>query len=374
MIKNALKIPLENSKRKFIMYSAGGYFYFSYLPQIPAVIIGKILNLNVLNILYLGRLLALLFYILCVWYAIKIVPTGKLLLTTLALMPMSLAQAASYNPDCVAFSLAFLGVSLVIKIIFSSEKFVFNPENILLLGIMLIIGILKPVFVPIALLLYLVPKERFKTRYHYFLINSVTFILSVVFAFIWYKIGSNTGGAIGNLDVDNAGINPAEKITELKSNPFVVFDVLQKTFSYFHTMYYHSTIGILGYLDTTLPSALYTTFTLLIIFLTFFDADKNYSFRIYQRLVLLTVSTSVALLTIFALYVLSTRTASGHVTEGVQGRYFIPILFPLFLTFAGFNPARLNLSNNKVFNGLLFIVLLVALIKTQSVLQIRYYG
>jgi hypothetical protein len=44
------------------------------------------------------------------------------------------------------------------------------------------------------------------------------------------------------------------------------------------------------------------------------------------------------------------------------------------LTFAGFNPARLNLSNNKVFNGLLFIVLLVALIKTQSVLQIRYYG
>src|SRR5204863_5351826 len=91
------------------------YFYFSYLPQLPAMIIGRVSRMNVLSILYLGRLFALLFYIFCVRWAIRIMPEGKWLLMAVALMPICVAQAGSYNADCVLYSVSFLGLALLLK-------------------------------------------------------------------------------------------------------------------------------------------------------------------------------------------------------------------------------------------------------------------
>src|SRR5262245_10975767 len=61
-ILDAFKIRLQPDKIQFTDIAAGPYFYPSYLPQFPAIFLGRIFELNVLVILYLGRFLALLFY------------------------------------------------------------------------------------------------------------------------------------------------------------------------------------------------------------------------------------------------------------------------------------------------------------------------
>ena len=376
-IFDALKIPLEKIKKKFVQIDAAPYFYFSYIPQIPAVFAGKLLKLNVLYILYLGRFFALIFYIICVRYAIKIIPVGKFLLLVIALMPMCLAQAASYNADAVLFALSFLSIAMIFKMSLNGEKFKINKETVLLLSILVIIGVLKPVYLPIAFFIFLLPKLLFNNRYRYFAVTGLTILVAAVLTLGWLKSYKGTvpplpGGTVTIGSVSGT-FSVSKKIEPLTHNPGLFFKIVGKTLNVFHDFYHKSTIGILGYLDTILPQGVYTTFTVLILFLALFEANKLYKLAIYQRVILSTVFIAVFLATILALYLYS-RLEMGLVAEGVQGRYFIPVVFPFFLALYGLIPFSVNLSRNKILVCILYIVLFIALFKTEIALIDRYYN
>jgi uncharacterized membrane protein len=366
-IRNALKIPLDNNKRKFTQIDAGPYFYFSYLPQIPAVWFGKFLNLGLGYILYLGRLFGLLFYIACVWFALRAIPIGKYLMLTVSLFPICLAQAASWNADCVLFSLSFLSIALILKMSFSKEDFKFNKDLILGIVIMLIMGVLKVVYIPIAGLLFLLPRLFSKKKYLSLFLTISIILLCLVLTYIWRK--AYTLGMVNA----SLGLNSPQKIDQLLQNPMIFIDVISETLRVFETMYYQSTIGILGYLDTILPKGVYSMFTFLVIIVALFEADKMYKLLINQRIVLLLVSLGVFLITILAMYIVS-RPESGLVAEGVQGRYFIPAVFPFFMVFYGMIPLKINLSSNKYLTILLFCALIVLLYRTEMTLIHRYFG
>ena len=65
-IIDACGIKLEPSKEKFIEMTAGNYSFVNYIPQILAMDIGRLLDLNVLPLFYLARVFALaFFYFVC---------------------------------------------------------------------------------------------------------------------------------------------------------------------------------------------------------------------------------------------------------------------------------------------------------------------
>lgn len=371
-ISDAFRIPLNKNDKKFIAGSAGNYFYFSYIPQLPAVFIGKLLNLNVLSILYFGKFLALLFYVLCVWYAIKIIPVGKFLMLVVALLPMTLAQAGSFSPDSVSFSFAFLAIALLLDISYNKKRFEFNRQTVLLLAIICLMGILKPVYLPFSFAILLIPKSVFKSRYQYLLTMSLTILVSLFISFGWVKLMSTYGGLQTNVDVNGEIIHPAEKIQAFVKNPGRIVDVLDATLGHFHEMYYETTLGVLGYLDTKLPGGIYTVLTFLLIFLALFEGNEKYRLQIYQRLLLLAISIGIFLATILTMYLL-TRDASGLIAEGVQGRYFIPVVFPFLLAWNRIIPWRMNLSGNRLLSASLYFILLVILIRTEFTLYDRFY-
>ncbi len=363
-ITQALTIPLKADERAFVNIDAGVYFYFSYIPQLPAMLIGKILNFNVLYILYLGKLFALLFFIFCVSHAIKIIPVGKYLMLSIALMPMCLAQAGSYNADCVSFSLLFLFIALIVERSYNWQGFLYTKETFILLSILLILGILKFIYLPFLLLLFFIPALfRIKKNLSIIVVIS-TFLLSIVFAFSWLKLSGVT---------DISGTSASNKTDLLINNPLMLADIISQTVSTFHEMYYKSAIGILGYLDTVLPKSVYSIFTFLIIFLTLFEVDKTFRLSLFQRLLLIFTSSSVFVLTILTLY-LTTKEDTGLVAQGVQGRYFIPAIFPFFLAFCGLIPFKINFSNKKVLAFLVYLLLFIALYQTQATLIKRYFG
>jgi uncharacterized membrane protein len=365
-ILDAFKTRLQPKKEQFAGIAAGPYFYVSYIPQFPAILVGRLFGLSVLVMLYLGRFFALLFYTICVSYAIKKIPVGKFLLMTIALMPMCLAQAGSYNADCVLFSLSFLAAAILIKLSFDQHDLKINRETILLFLILAIIGVLKIVYLPIALFIFILPAAVFRNNVRYAVIGTSLILISAALAIAWLKINS-ISTTPPNPDFDTPG-----KIRLLIHNPFVSLKIVSQSIDRFSETYYRSTIGILGYVDTTLNDGVYKTFTFLILLLALFEGSRNSKLLLHQRIIFLVIPVIVFTGAYVALYLINPK-ENGFIATGVQGRYFIPVLFPFFLAFQGLIPFGTNLSNYKVFVFVLYIILFVALINTEMTIVERYY-
>ncbi|MGB4958022.1 MAG: DUF2142 domain-containing protein, partial [Saprospiraceae bacterium] len=351
--------------------NASGYFYFSYLPQLPVMFISKWLNFNTLVILYLGRFASLLFFIVCLRYALIRIPTAKYLLASVALMPMCLAQAASFNADCVIFSLSFLGISLLLKKSFETKPIVLDLDFYLLIGISAIYGVLKLTYLPLAFLLLGLAVRYFRRDKKLIYYITGTLVLSSLFTYGWRHWLASVSSPEPKLSIANVGVT--NKVDALFQNPSMIAELFQNSFLYFKDFYFKSTIGILGYLDTPLPSQVYTIFAFLIIFLIFFDFNINYKLKILDRLIFFLCGFGVVLLTIIGMYGF-TRDEAGLVAEGVQGRYFIPALMPVFLIINGVLPLKIDLMKYKSLHTVLYLAIIYSLYLTVSTLEVRYFG
>ncbi|MCF0146536.1 MAG: DUF2142 domain-containing protein, partial [Eubacterium sp.] len=85
---------------------------YQYLGGMFGISIGRLLGLGGMMTFLLGRILNLVIFILLTAFAIKKLPFGKMALFIVALMPMTLQQAASYSPDVTINGLVFVVVAL----------------------------------------------------------------------------------------------------------------------------------------------------------------------------------------------------------------------------------------------------------------------
>jgi uncharacterized membrane protein len=374
-ISEASAIKLEPDKVKFTEMTAGNYSHISYLPQLPAIYVGRLLNLNVLTIFYLGRIFALAFYIFCVWYSIRIAPFGKNIFLALGLIPMSLSLAGSYSGDCVAISFAFLAVSLSLYLSSQAKINLKDTRLILLMTIVSLYGVLKPIYFPFVLLILLLPPKSFAVKREYYMMLAITFVTALLFTLGWRQISIiNT---ILNPDIVAKEIiqTPSYQFHLLLNNPLILFDILSETLKAKSTFYYNSLIGILGYLDTRLPKWIYNTYYMLMIFVAFLDYKKSYIFSIFQRTFLLVLSVGMFLLTIYAMFIMDgIESKDTLVTQGVQGRYFIPILIVFLPVLYGVLPFKKFLASvNTIITVAIFLICFVVLYQVQHTLYLRYF-
>ena len=80
----------------------------AYVPQIIGVTLARLFHLGNIQMLLWGRMFAMAFYLLCLYWAIKIAPIGKELLMVVALMPTTLQMAVSFSYDSTVLALCFL--------------------------------------------------------------------------------------------------------------------------------------------------------------------------------------------------------------------------------------------------------------------------
>ncbi len=73
-------------------------------------------------IIYLARFANLLLYVLIVYSAIKLTPVHKWVFFLLALMPMTLYEAASLSADSFTIAVSFLLIALFLKFSFYYKK------------------------------------------------------------------------------------------------------------------------------------------------------------------------------------------------------------------------------------------------------------
>jgi len=287
------------------------------------------------DIFYLGRLAGLALYLLLVFYTIKTTPCFKKVFLFLALMPMAISQAASWNPDGAVAGFSFLFIAYTFYLAFSAKIEKVNFPQLFFIALLLIlIAISKIVYFPLLLLFLLIPSRKFSSP----LVKYGA--LAGIFLFI---ILSLTGWTYLNRDLEVYILSSKEQtlaqLVYLLHNPlqylFTFFKTLTEYYTYEYTAQFY---GVLGWLDNPLPYFLALVYIFTVAYLSLKETpvlkrlnilENKYSWSTTATIVATLFFSLLSMFTVIYLTWSSKEIIGGDRVVGIQGRYFLP-LAPLF--------------------------------------------
>lgn len=313
----------------------------AYLPQALGITAGRLFGLGQIAVIYLGRLFNLLFFAVCAALAVRLAPFGRMAFLGVCLFPMTLELVSSLSYDAMAIGLAMLFTAYVLHLAYEAEAV--KKREIMILGLLL--GFLAPckmIYIPLAGLCFLIPRKKFGSGKSYGLAAAaVAFCMAA--GVVWInldKILVYFGGT--EEAVEWAGGVQGYSISYVLAHPldglFVIVNTMVRRFPfYIHSM----TGGLLGWMQ-------YETDEVLIVFFLFWtflavqpekgeeEKRPGEHAQIFSRSMVFAhraVSLLLCLFTVTAallVMLLSWTPLDSAVVEGVQGRYFLPVL-PLAL-------------------------------------------
>ena len=309
------------------------YSPLSYLSQSVGIFIGGLFWQNIWFIWCFARLFTCLSVLCILFFAFKYASVDISLLYSIVLLPMFLHEMISLAPDATITALIIFLVSFVSFLRYEQKTVLRMRQKILIFGLVILIASSKIVYMPALLILFLIPKERFRSCTDHFLCVGISAALIAIFGLGWLMIAQSYLHHISHM-----GSNPQFQPTYILSFPFTYVKTLLRTVITHSAFYKASFIGAsLGWLNIDVPFA-YLLLPLILINLTrvytlVYNRPQSSIRNDFVYNIVCAVITSVTCLLIFtSLYIQWTPLYAG-IIDGVQGRYFIPILLPAFLTF-----------------------------------------
>ena len=319
---NKVKSCLENTnnKKTNIMFGVSNKIGRTALGHIPSSIgikIGDIFTNSSLLIFYTGKLFNFLIGFLIVYYAIKITPKYKILLLLISLNPMFIQQMTSLSYDSLINAVAILFIAYIINKFNTKEKITITNTFIPIIFIV-IMWTLKIVYLPLAILLLFIPTEKFKNKKEQILYYLLIIIMSFLGYYLLEKVLFTYNDTSANADI-------AKQLSYIKSNPLKLIPIAINTF-YINGLWYIR--GIVGYFSWfRFKLSDFTVYSWIIIFIIIiFSQDKfwNTNKKYQKHIFFLTILISIA--GIFGSMYLCWSKYKLNYVDGVQGRYFIPLL------------------------------------------------
>lgn len=293
---------------------------------------------------YLARFLNLLFFFFSVLVALYLIPKNyKFLLFSFLLFPMLLHQAGAISYDSFLNSLVIIIFSYLINLAlrFQENKKVEKKEFFIILLLLVISTLIKSGYYLLFLLIFLLPFWKlFKKKSIYFL--SIFFAITLIF-FFSANITRGLTNSIKedaekgeNYIVENENNRSAGKqLILLKKNPLFVKTIIIDTSFNKSDEYFNSLIGVFGALDAPLPFFIDFLFSLIITAMLVYQiwiTKKENIFNWRQLWLIFLISFGTIGLIIFSFYFIWTPVGAS-IIEGVQGRYFLPLIPFVFLFF-----------------------------------------
>lgn len=326
----------------------------SYLSMAAMVKLGKGLSLSWPFLLTLGRLGNLLLYALLMFFAVRITPVGKLLLLVIALFPQNVFLASTFSYDPFVTGCLMLAFALFLRELWKgpSEKADLRSRGLMLL--FFFFGCLsKAVYAPLVLTALLLSgtglrgkKERYAYRLFVILVFClliISFILPTVFA--PKATGDLRGGATSEIS----------QVGFILQNPLsYALILLSQMIRWIPQCFFGADVtSFMGHLvnGDTKFHGLYIGCTLLLALAVLLEGrgqgqkpeqkpeqkleqkPEPRSFNVLERLWIFLMIGACSVLIWTSMYVAFTEPGAREIA-GVQGRYFIPLLYPLYLLFA----------------------------------------
>ncbi|MDD6327142.1 MAG: DUF2142 domain-containing protein [Lachnospiraceae bacterium] len=290
--------------------------------------IGRIFHLPLGYLYLLGKLTNLLMYVGITYLAIRHMRIGKGIMTVLALMPTVLFQATAYTYDATANAFMFLAMSYLFTAIVDKDTVFDVKQCAVVAGGIAVASCVRVVYAPMILLLLFVPKERFKSKKSWAVIKGGLLAVCVIGAAGLLYVATHSEGI--EADIRGGAVSVSGQISYIMQNPIaygkmVVKYIWEQLGDY--TIGY-STLGQFAHLRGFPYSFVIYVVMLFFIFTDTTDVDLKWYTRIGVAIVLL--GTTVGIWS--SMYIFFTPVGADWI-GGVQGRYFTPLLIPLYLLF-----------------------------------------
>ena len=354
-----------------------------YLPQSAGMAAVRMAGGSALQLLFAGRFMNLLVFLLLSAAAVRLMPFGKEALAGVGLLPMTLHLAASLSYDAGILGCSFLLTAEILRLAYGTKErskeeksgngaaVTVKPRDMVLPAVLTAaLSPCKMVYSCLVLLFLLIPAERFGSAGEgnrrrkqqaakllgFFLLLAVSMLsIAAVNASVirGYAAASRAeesmagtlSGTTGQLITEGAVVTSEGEVlrsgytaSELIRRPFFIFRMVCGTFSSRSGEMFGDMLGMrLGNLDPLLGIpfflALLLFLGLVLLSLKRDGAEQEEAAAAYpglrDRLLIAAAAVLVMLLTAGAM-LLSWTTRDSAIIEGIQGRYFLPVL-PLFL-------------------------------------------
>lgn len=322
----------RNTNSKRISFSRGplNVSITAHFPQTLGIVVGWLLNANGMLTLYIGKLLALIFYLINCYFAIKWIPWGKMVLMIIALFPMSLELAGSFSYDCSVNAISFLFFAYVMKLIY--EKKNTEWKDYLFLAILSVwMAPCKIVYVFICGLIFAVPSSN-KGRMKKDTLGKILVFSAGVIAVLIQRMSS-----ISSIVTAEQGVTVAKQGVEGFTLSYILSNPKQSIGIIFNTIFaqdeflFGTTIGnSLGWFQVHISWVIIFGFVLLLCCSVISDYENKQCMSRKMKCLISGVSFIIIVAIAMSMWLDATPQSFTYI-EGMQGRYFLPILPMLML-------------------------------------------
>lgn len=327
--------PLHwTDQRALANYNSSVYFPAPYIVSMAALKVSSLLKLSIVSALQVANLFNGLICVAIAALAIALAPRAKTVIFVIAILPMTLFLFASASPDGPLISSALVVFALLARVLADRTS---SPALFTLLAALLtVVAATKLPYLPFALSLIVATWLGSTVQRPSWVVPAGATLVVATVSIGWTVI-TNAGA----IDVNwGAGVaNPSEQIAFLLGKPLAIVTIAKETLGKWGVSYLHQMVGFLGWHDAPITVA-GQAILLTLIMVTFVLDAPSAPFGRARLVTLLGLLASVG--AIFAsLFIATNPVGSLRPIEGVQGRYFLPLLpflallAPLALHFPG---------------------------------------
>lgn len=309
------------------------YAPISYFPQAIAIKIARMVTDNVYTIFMAGRMGAMIVNLILICWALFKLPIARELLFLIILFPMNMQEMVVMSSDgwTMAMVSAFLAYILNLKYKDKINK----RQMVVLLFMGLSIALSKIVYIVICFAIFMIPKEIFKSK-KMAMRFKFGFILTVILAnVLWLCV------SYGYMTEFTPGVNSTEQIKYVLQNIPEFYLISIRTIFTNGASWIQSMFGAsLGALNIPVNWSVWIVYLILIVAIIA-RYKLQYELKLADNIICLLIFLSGSALIFASLYVQWTA-YQNPIIDGIQGRYFIPLLIFLFLPLVSFNNEKSN--------------------------------
>ena len=322
---------------------------FVYLPAVLGMTLARLLGFGSIAMLMLARWCNLAFFAVCVWWCMKKLPFGKMALAVIALFPMTIQQCNSFSYDAVITSILFLFSTYIICMTYEDKPIKISDAAIVsVLSGLLVYG-KSGVYLPVCLAALLIPTKKFGCLWKK-LAAAGSLMGIAMLSYINRNSGTVTQVMATTAETSAVGATAGNAVSMgytvgfFLQNPWKLIQMLCNTVADKSEFYLESIVGQkMGWVEIEISRVIFVGFLVLfMISMLKVRGEKQYVTSGQKWWISIVCLLSAGMI---LMGMLLTWTPFGHVSiEGVQGRYFTPLL--LLLSLAGRNNIVL-LNDNK---------------------------
>lgn len=343
---------------------------FGYFPAVIGVIFSRIMHFGATPTIYIARLCNLFFYLWLTYFAIKKIPIGKQLMFMISILPMCSQQMMSLSYDAVLNASTFFCLAYGLFFVYNSEDVRFDEYIKYLFSAIILLSIKSAIYSFILLIPLLSKFKNLNENIKIERKQKVILFLSISI-FILFLNFVSFGSSATKETVETAATTKniiswsgteGYTIGWLITHPIEAIMVFIRTINIKGEWYYYSCLGQdLSWFTVKLPLEIFNIWGILLLVSALKKEDNFLDKR--MKILFIVINLIIFFLVLLSMCIYWTPLTFNYI-EGVQGRYFIPILFTILIVV---NNRKIAIKESyykyiNIFSCLLTVITIINLI------------